>query len=150
MAEQQAKAYFDEAELTIESAEAIYERAKRTGKQLWSKVVKEAYDGTENCVMAALAKEHVDIPRYHPAKTATFISQFKLGGTEMEEVLIKWRRDPDRISQGTFSFPIVACRCFRRTTPVCGLAGYARTSADSVDSSLLTLWQVRGVDAQHC
>ena len=47
MAEQQARAYLDEAELTIESAEAIYERAKRTGKQLWSKVVKEAYDNGE-------------------------------------------------------------------------------------------------------
>jgi len=82
MAEQQAKAYLDEAELTIESAEAIYERAKRTGKQLWSKVVKEAYNGTENCVVATLAKEQAEIPRYHPAGTATFISQFKLGGTE--------------------------------------------------------------------
>ena len=90
MAEQQARAYLDEAELTIESAEAIYERAKRTGKQLWSKVVKEAYDAMENCVMAALAKVHVDIPRYHPAKTATFISQFKLGGTDTAEILTKW------------------------------------------------------------
>ena len=44
----------------------------------------------ENCVMAALAKVHVDIPRYHPAKTATFISQFKLGGTDTAEILTKW------------------------------------------------------------
>jgi HEPN domain-containing protein len=80
----------DEAELTIESAEAIYERARTTGKQLWSKVVKEAYDAMENCVMAALVEVHVDIPRYHPAKMATFISQFKLEGTDMAEILTKW------------------------------------------------------------
>jgi len=78
VAEQRAKAYLKEAELTLDYAEAIFERAKRTGKPLWPKVVKEAYDAMENCTMAALAYKRIETPKYHPAKIATFISQFGL------------------------------------------------------------------------
>jgi len=90
MVNQRASAYLKEAELTLDSAEAIFERAKRTGKQLWSKVVKEAYDAMENCAMAALAFKQVRIPRYHPAKVASFISQFELEGGEIADILTKW------------------------------------------------------------
>jgi len=90
MAKQRVGAYLKEADLTLDSAEAIFERAKRTGKQLWSKVVKEAYDAMENCAMAALAFKRVRIPRYHPAKIAVFISQFELEGSEIANILTKW------------------------------------------------------------
>jgi len=65
VAEQRTKAYLKEAELTLDCAEAIFERAKRTGKPLWSKVIKEAYDAMENCAMAALAYRRIRVPRYH-------------------------------------------------------------------------------------
>lgn len=90
MAKERAEAYLKEAELTLDSAEAIFERAKRTGKQLWSKVVKEAYDAIENCTMAALASKQIRIPRYHPAKIANFISKFELEESETAKILTKW------------------------------------------------------------
>lgn len=90
MAMERAKAYLKEAELTLESAQAIFERAKRTSKQLWSKVVKEAYDAMENCIMAALALRQRRIPRYHPAKIASFISEYGLEGSETAKNLTKW------------------------------------------------------------
>ena len=90
MVEQRARAYLKEAELTLDSAEAIFKRAKRTGKQLWSKVVKEAYDAMENCAMVALASKRARIPRYHPAKVASFISQFELEGSEIADILTEW------------------------------------------------------------
>jgi len=90
MVNQRASAYLKEAELTLDSAEAIFERAKRTGKQLWSKVVKEAYDSMENCTMTALALKQIRIPRYHPAKVTSFISQFELEGSEIADILTKW------------------------------------------------------------
>lgn len=76
--------------MTLDSAEAIFDRAKRTGKQLWSKVVKETYDAMENCTMAALAFKHIRIPRYHPAKITNFISRFELEGSETAKILTKW------------------------------------------------------------
>jgi HEPN domain-containing protein len=90
MAERRARAYLMEAELTLESAEAVFERAKLTGKRLWSKVVKEAYDAMEDCAAAALALKGVGVPRYHPAKIASFISQFGLEGSEVAGILTKW------------------------------------------------------------
>lgn len=90
MAMERAKAYLKKAELTLESAQAIFERAKRTSKQLWSKVVKEAYDAMENCIMAALALRQRRIPRYHPAKIASFISEYGLEGSETAKNLTKW------------------------------------------------------------
>jgi HEPN domain-containing protein len=90
LTEERAKAYLKEAELTLDSAEAIFDRAKRTDKQLWSKVVKEAYDAMENCTMAALASKQNRIPRYHPAKIANFISKFELEGSEIAQILTKW------------------------------------------------------------
>jgi len=90
MAKERAKAYLKEAELTLESAQAIFEKAKKTSKQLWSKVVKEAYDAMENCTMAALAIRQKRIPRYHPAKVASFVSEFGLEGSETTKILTKW------------------------------------------------------------
>ncbi|KUO42608.1 MAG: hypothetical protein APU95_02920 [Hadesarchaea archaeon YNP_N21] len=74
MAERRARAYLMEAELTFESAEAVFERAKLTGKRLWSKVVKEAYDAMEGCAAAALALKGVGVPRYHPAQRSQALS----------------------------------------------------------------------------
>ena len=38
--EEQASAYLEEAELTLESAEAIYDSAKKSDEDLWAQVVK--------------------------------------------------------------------------------------------------------------
>lgn len=88
--EEQAKAYFKEAELTLASAQAIFKEAKNSGTKLWSKVVKEAYDAMKNCVVACLALKKLRIPRYHPAKITSFIVEYGLERDEIAEILRKW------------------------------------------------------------
>lgn len=89
MDREQALAYLEEAELTLDSAQAIFAEAERTGKKLWSKVVKETYDAMENCAAAGLALKGAEIPRRHPAKVARFISITDLRG-ETAGILRKW------------------------------------------------------------
>lgn len=71
--EEQAEAYFEEAELTLESAEAIYNSAEESGENLWAQVVKNGYDAIEQAVSAGIAAENEAIPRNHPGKINTFI-----------------------------------------------------------------------------
>ena len=66
--EQQAEAYVKEAELTLESAEAIYNSAEESGESLWAQVVKNGYDAIEQAVSAGIAAENEAIPRNHPGK----------------------------------------------------------------------------------
>ena len=40
--------------------------------------------------MAALAYRRIKVPRYHPVKIATFISQFRLENSEIANILTKW------------------------------------------------------------
>lgn len=89
MDRKQALAYLEEAELTLDSAQAIFAEAKRTGKKLWSKVVKESYDSMENCAAAGLVLRGVEIPRRHPAKVARFISGID-SKEEITGILRRW------------------------------------------------------------
>ncbi|PSG99220.1 MAG: hypothetical protein BRC29_03785 [Nanohaloarchaea archaeon SW_7_43_1] len=87
--ERQAKAYLREAELTLESAKAIYRSSEKSGEKLWAQVVKNGYDAIEQAISAGIAKEDEVIPRDHPSMINTFI---ELYGPEedIEELLLHW------------------------------------------------------------
>jgi HEPN domain-containing protein len=90
-AEEQAEAYLNEAELTLESAQAIYSTASETGNKLWAQVVKNEYDAIEQAVSAAIAAEGEDIPRRHPAKVNTFL-EIHNPSQELADSLLNWLR----------------------------------------------------------
>lgn len=87
--EEQADAYLEEAELTLESAEAIYNTAEESGENLWAQVVKNGYDAIEQAVSAGIAAEDEAIPRNHPSKINTFIELYD-PGEEVEDILLHW------------------------------------------------------------
>lgn len=87
--EEQAEAYFEEAELTLESAEAIYNTAEKSGDNLWAQVVKNGYDAIEQAVSAGIAAENEAIPRNHPGKINTFIELYE-PREEVEDLLLHW------------------------------------------------------------
>ena len=87
--EEQAAAYLEEAELTLESAEAIYNAAANSGHALWAQVVKNGYDAIEQAVSAGIAAENEPIPRTHPGKINTFISLYE-PGDDVGDTLLHW------------------------------------------------------------
>lgn len=87
--EEQAEAYLEEAELTLESARAIYRSAENSGEDLWAQVVKNGYDAMEQAVSAAIAAENEAIPRNHPGKINVFIETYE-PGDEVEDLLLHW------------------------------------------------------------
>lgn len=87
--EEQADAYFEEAELTLESAQAIHDSARETGNDLWAQVVKNGYDAIEQAVSAGIAAENEAIPRNHPGKINTFIELYE-PSEEVEDLLLHW------------------------------------------------------------
>lgn len=89
--EKRAEAYLQEARLSLESAQAIFDEAHRTKKQLWANIVKTSYDGMEQAISAALAKIDVIIPKEHPAKISAFINNIK-ADEKNKEALLFWLR----------------------------------------------------------
>lgn len=87
--EEQASAYLEEAELTLESAEAIYNSAKESNEDLWAQVVKNGYDAIEQAVSAGIAADNEAIPRNHPSKMNTFIELYE-PSEEVEDLLLHW------------------------------------------------------------
>jgi len=87
--EEQAAAYLEEAELTLDSAEAIYNAADNSGKALWAQVVKNGYDAIEQAVSAGIAAENESIPRNHPGKINTVISLYQ-PPEDVEATLLHW------------------------------------------------------------
>lgn len=75
---EQSRKYMEEAELTIESAEAIFEKAKEEDIALWSNVVKSCYDAIEHAVSSAIAAKEEKIPIRHPEKISRFIELFNI------------------------------------------------------------------------
>ena len=65
---EQSKKYMEEAELTLESAEAIFEKAKEEDKDLWANVVKSCYDAIEQAISSAISAKEEIIPIRHPDK----------------------------------------------------------------------------------
>ena len=88
--EEQARAYFREATLTLESARTVYEAASDANR-LWAQVVKNGYDAIEQAVSAGIADRGRTVPRRHPAKINTFIDCFEPPET-LEDRLLYWLR----------------------------------------------------------
>lgn len=87
--QEQAKEYLNEAKLTLASAEAIFDKAEHEGLNLWSKVVKNAYDAIEDALAAAIACQGEIIPKEHPGKISAFIRLWK-PSRKLIDVLFKW------------------------------------------------------------
>lgn len=85
---EQARAYLEEAELSIESSKAAFQRANKTGKDLWHSVIKSSYDSMEQAISALLAEEGIDIPRSHPGKVERFVNEF--GESEITKRIYRW------------------------------------------------------------
>lgn len=89
--EEQATAYLEEAELTLEAAEAVYAAAAEGGQALWAQVVKNGYDAIEQAASAAIAAQDHAIPRQHPAKINTFLDLYAVE-EDVEDRLLYWLR----------------------------------------------------------
>jgi HEPN domain-containing protein len=86
----QAAAYLEEAELTLDAAKAICNTADEA-QQLWAQVVKNGYDAIEQAASAAIAAQDHAIPRQHPAKINTFLDLYDLN-EDLEDRLLYWLR----------------------------------------------------------
>ncbi len=85
---EQARAYLEEAELTLKSARTIIKTAKLQENRMWAQVVKNAYDAIEQAASAGIAARNQRIPRDHPAKIRNFTQAYKLD-QELENSLYK-------------------------------------------------------------
>jgi len=89
--EKRAEGYLEEAELSLDSAKAIFDEAQRTEKKLWAHVVKASYDSMEQAISAALAIKDVMIPKDHPEKVSEFITNYNIQG-KAADILLSWLR----------------------------------------------------------
>lgn len=85
---EQADAYLEEAELTLQSARIIYD-ASSDDTGMWAQAVKNAYDAIEQAVSASIAAQDQAIPHRHPAKINTFIDLYE-PDEHIEEQLLHW------------------------------------------------------------
>lgn len=67
-----------EAELTLDSAQAIFDKAREEDKELWANVIKSCYDAIEDAVCSAIASKGEIIPIKHPEKINKFNQLFEL------------------------------------------------------------------------
>lgn len=88
--EEQAEAYLQEAVLTLESAETLFEAASEN-TNIWAQVVKNAYDAIEQMISSAIADKGESIPRAHPAKIKKFIELYN-PEESIQNSLFKWLR----------------------------------------------------------
>lgn len=88
MTEKQAEAYLKEAELTLNSAKAIFQSSK-CGSDMWAQVVKNAYDAMEQAASGAISKKREKVPRDHPAKIKKFVDLIE-PEEKLTEKLFEW------------------------------------------------------------
>lgn len=88
MGDERARAYLEEAKLSIETAKAALERAERTQQKLWHAVVKSSYDAMEQAISAMLVNSGVEIPKSHPGKVEKFVNEF--GESDITERIYRW------------------------------------------------------------
>jgi len=67
-----AKEYIVEAELTLESAKAIFKKSSNE-LPLWALVVKNSYDAMEQAISSLIVLEDQIVPKEHPAKILKFV-----------------------------------------------------------------------------
>ena len=78
LSKEQARKYLEEAELSLEAAQFIFERAKELDKDMWANVIKGCYDAIEQAISAGIAKKNEVIPKEHPFKVKKFINLYKI------------------------------------------------------------------------
>jgi len=126
--QEQARTYLEEAELTLDASQAIFERAKNEQKDLWANVVKNCYDAIEQAVCSAIAGNDEKIPRAHPEKIHIFVRLFR-PPRRLVKRLTYWlsKRAPAQyadIRNGTLSVPhelfdqADAERCLKETSEI--------------------------------
>ena len=86
---EQSKKYMEEAELTLESAEAVFEKAKEEDKDLWANVVKGCYDAIEQAISSAISAKEETIPIRHPDKIDKFSKLFGIS-EDLDEKISFW------------------------------------------------------------
>lgn len=86
---EQSKKYMEEAELSLYSAEAVFDKAKEEDKDLWANVVKSCYDAIEQAISSAIAAKEERIPIQHPEKIIRFNKIFKTS-KDMQEKIFFW------------------------------------------------------------
>ena len=87
--QEQSKEYMEEAKLSYEAAQTVFNSAESENKNLWAQVVKSCYDSMEQALSAVLAKEEQIIPTQHPQKVFKFINICKVN-KEIEDILMRW------------------------------------------------------------
>lgn len=88
---EQAAAYLEEAQLTLDSARAIFEAAETGQSDMWAQVVKNGYDAIEQAISAGIAGSGTRIPRQHPEKVAEFLDSYD-PGDELHDSILHWLR----------------------------------------------------------
>lgn len=83
---EQSKEYMEEAELSIYSAQTVFDKAKEEDKDLWANVIKSCYDAIEQAVSSAIAAKEERIPIKHPEKINKFNELFKISKGSNEKI----------------------------------------------------------------
>lgn len=86
---EQSEKYMEEAELTMISAQAVFDKAKEEDKDLWANVVKGCYDAIEDAICSAIALREERIPIKHPDKIDKFSELFGVS-EELDEKISFW------------------------------------------------------------
>lgn len=76
----------EEAELTLASAQAVFDRAKEKDEDLWANVVKSCYDAMEDVICSAIASKEEKIPIRHPEKINKFNQLFEVSSGLNEKI----------------------------------------------------------------
>lgn len=85
---EQASAYLDESETTLNSAKVLLDEDPEA---FASQVVKNAYDALEQALSAGIAARGDDIPRQHGAKIQRYFGPLDSPeAEELEEVAFRW------------------------------------------------------------
>lgn len=88
---EQVKGYLEEAKLSVETAEIVLDKAKRTDIKLWAHIVKLCYDAMEQAISAAIANKNKLIPKDHPGKIAKFINLYDIKEDfKISKILFYW------------------------------------------------------------
>ena len=82
--EEQARAYLDEAKVTLDGAQILSE----SRDEGFAQVVKNAYDALEQALSAGIAHRERDVPQYHHGKVERFFALYD--HDRLERKSLKW------------------------------------------------------------
>ena len=89
LTEKQAEKYIEEAELSLNAAQIIFNQAKEQDKDMWANVIKGCYDAIEQAISAGIAKKNEVIPKEHPLKIKKFINLYIIDD-ELKNKIVFW------------------------------------------------------------